>query len=109
MFSIIGILIVFGAVVGGFLMEKGPLPVLLQPSELVTIGGAAIGTLLVANPLHILKRIFSDLVRVIAGSKFSKQRYLDTMKMMFLLFNKARKEGLVAIESDVEEPEKSPL
>jgi chemotaxis protein MotA len=109
MFSIIGILIVFGAVVGGFLMEKGPLPVLLQPSELVTIGGAAIGTLLVANPLYILKKIFSDLVRVIAGSKFSKQRYLDTMKMMFLLFNKARKEGLVAIESDVEEPEKSPL
>lgn len=109
MFSIIGILIVFGAVIGGFLMEKGPLPVLLQPSELVTIGGAAIGTLLVANPLHILKKIFSDLMRVIAGSKFSKQRYLDTMKMMFLLFNKARKEGLVAIESDVEEPEKSPL
>jgi chemotaxis protein MotA len=109
MFSIIGILIVFGAVIGGFLMEKGPLPVLIQPSELVTIGGAAIGTLLVANPLHILKKIFSDLVRVIAGSKFSKQRYLDTMKMMFLLFNKARKEGLVAIESDVEEPEKSPI
>jgi len=109
MFSIIGILIVFGAVIGGFLMEKGPLPVLIQPSELVTIGGAAIGTLLVANPLHILKKIFSDLMRVIAGSKFSKQRYLDTMKMMFLLFNKARKEGLVAIESDVEEPEKSPL
>jgi chemotaxis protein MotA len=109
MFSIVGILIVFGAVIGGFLMEKGPLPVLIQPSELVTIGGAAIGTLLVANPLYILKKIFSDLVRVIAGSKFSKQRYLDTMKMMFLLFNKARKEGLVAIESDVEEPEKSPL
>ncbi len=109
MFSIIGILIVFGAVIGGFLMEKGPLPVLIQPSELVIIGGAAIGTLLVANPLHILKKIVSDLMRVIAGSKFSKQRYLDTMKMMFLLFNKARKEGLVAIESDVEEPEKSPL
>jgi chemotaxis protein MotA len=109
MFSIIGILIVFGAVIGGFLMEKGPLPVLIQPSELVVIGGAAIGTLLVANPMHVLKQIGSSLGGVLGGSKFSKQRYLDTMKMMFLLFNKARKEGLVAIESDVEEPEKSTL
>jgi chemotaxis protein MotA len=109
MFSIIGILIVFGAVVGGFLMEKGPLTVLIQPSELVIIGGAAIGTLLVANPMHVLKQIGGSLAGVLGGSKFSKQRYLDTMKMMFLLFNKARKEGLVAIESDVEEPDKSAL
>jgi chemotaxis protein MotA len=109
MFSIIGIVIVFGAVLGGFLMEKGPLAVLMQPSELVIIGGAAIGTLLVANPMHVLTKIASDLGRILAGSKYSKQRYLDSMKMMFLLFNKARKEGLVAIESDIEEPEKSTL
>lgn len=109
MFSIIGIVIVFGAVLGGFLMEKGPLLVLMQPSELIIIGGAAIGTMLVANPVHVLKKIGSGLAQVIGGSKFSKQRYLDTLKMMFLLFNKARKEGLVAIESDVEEPAKSPL
>jgi len=109
MFSIVGILIVFGAVIGGFLMEKGPLAVLMQPSELVIIGGAAIGTMLAANPLYILKKIASGLTQILAGSKFSKQRYLDSMKMMFTLFNKARKEGLVAIESDIEEPEKSPL
>ena len=64
MFSIIGILIVFGAVVGGFLMEKGPLLVLMQPSELIIIGGAGLGTLLAANPLHVLKKIISDLVRI---------------------------------------------
>ena len=109
MFSIIGILVVFGAVLGGFLMEKGPLTVLIQPSEFVIIAGAAIGTLLVANPMHVLKQIGGSVAGVLGGSKFSKQRYLDTMKMMFLLFNKARKEGLVAIESDVEEPEKSTL
>ena len=57
MFSIVGILIVFGAVLGGFLMEKGHLAVLIQPSEIITIGGAAIGTLLAANPLHILKKV----------------------------------------------------
>jgi chemotaxis protein MotA len=109
MFSIVGILIVFGAVLAGFLMEKGPLLVLMQPSELVIIGGAAIGTMLAANPMHVLKKIFAGLVQILSGSKFSTQRYLDTLKMMFLLFNKARKEGLVAIESDIEDPAKSPL
>jgi len=109
MFSIIGILVVFGAVLAGFLMEKGPLAVLMQPSELVIIGGAAIGTMLAANPMHVLKKIVSDLVRIIGGSKFSRARYLETLKMMFVLFNKARKDGLVAIESDIEEPEKSPV
>lgn len=109
MFSIIGILVVFGAVLAGFLMEKGPLAVLIQPSELIIIGGAAIGTMLVANPMHVVKKIVGGLTQVLGGSKFSKQRYIDSLKMMFNLYNKARKEGLVAIESDVEEPEKSPV
>jgi chemotaxis protein MotA len=107
MFAIVGILLVFGAVLGGFLMEKGPLAVLIQPSELIIIGGAALGTMLVANPLHVLKKIIGCVMMILKGSKYSKQRYLDSLKMMFLLFNKARKDGLVGIESDVEEPEKS--
>jgi chemotaxis protein MotA len=81
----------------------------MQPSEVVIIGGAAIGTMLTANPLHILKKIGSGMAGVLGGSKFSKDRYLDTLKMMFVLFNKARKEGLVAIEPDVEDPGKSQL
>jgi chemotaxis protein MotA len=109
MFSIIGILIVFGAVLCGFLMEKGPLLVLMQPSELVIIGGAAIGTMLTANPMHVLKKIFAGMMRVLGGSKYSQKRYIESLKMMFLLFNKARKDGLAGIESDIEEPEKSPV
>jgi chemotaxis protein MotA len=109
MFSIIGILIVFGAVLGGFLMEKGPLAVLMQPSELVIIGGAAFGTMLAANPPHVLKKILGGLTLILGGSKFTKERYIDTLKMMFGVFSKARKEGMVGIESDIEEPEKSPL
>ena len=107
MFSIIGIIVVLGAVLGGFLMEKGPILVLLQPSEFIIIGGAALGTLLSANPIHVLKGVVSGLLSVLKGSKYSKQRYIDSLKMMFTLFNKARKEGLAGIEPDIEEPEKS--
>jgi len=108
MFSIVGILVVFGSVVAGYLMEKGKLAVLMQPAELVVIGGAAIGTVLVANPIHILKKMIAGVIGVLKGSPFSKKRYVDTLKMMFELFAKSRKEGAIAIESDVEEPEKSP-
>jgi len=109
MFVIIGIVVVFGAIVAGYLMEHGNLKVLIQPAELVIIGGAAIGTVLVANPLHILKKIVAGVMGTLKGSPFSKQRYLDSLKMMFDRCNKARKEGLVALEADVETPEKSPI
>src|SRR6201996_4335327 len=109
MFSIIGIVLVFACVITGFLMEKGKLPVLIQPAELVTIGGAAIGTVLAANPMHILKKLVSGLLGILKGSPFSKQRYTETLKMMFDLFAKSRKEGAIAIEGDVEDPEKSPI
>src|ERR1700761_3993724 len=109
MFAIVGVLLVFACVVTGFLMEKGKLLVLFQPAELVTIGGAAIGTVLAANPMHILKKMIAGLLGILKGSPFSKQRYVETLKMMFDLFAKSRKEGAIAIESDVEEPDKSPI
>ncbi|HEX2598576.1 MAG TPA: flagellar motor stator protein MotA [Terriglobales bacterium] len=109
MFVIIGILLVFGAVIGGFLMEHGNIRVLLQPAELLIIGGAASGTILIANPFHILKKIMGGLVATLKGSRFTKERYLESLKMMYELLNKARKEGLVGIEGDVEEPSKSAI
>src|SRR4051812_48770009 len=109
MFSIIGILVVFGAVIGGYLMEKGNLLVLLQPAELVIIGGAAAGTVLIANPLHILKKIVAGITGVFAGSQYTKQRYLETVKMLYDVFNRARRNGLVSLESDIEDPSKSEI
>jgi len=109
MFAIIGIIVVFGCVVAGYLMEHGNLRVLIQPAELVTIGGAAIGTVLIANPLHILKQIAGGIGGVFGGSKYTRQAYIDSLKMMYDLLNKARKDGLMALEGDVEEPDKSPL
>jgi chemotaxis protein MotA len=109
MFAIIGILVVFGAVAAGYLMEHGKLLVLVQPAELIIIGGAAVGTVLIANPLHILKQIAGGMVGVFAGSKFTKQRYLDSLKMAYELLNKARREGLMTLENDVEAPDKSEI
>jgi chemotaxis protein MotA len=91
------------------MMEKGPVAVLVQPSEFVIILGAALGTMLAANPLHVLKRLVGGLTGVLKGSKYSKSRYVELLKMMFNLFNRARKDGLVGIETDVEEPQKSPV
>lgn len=109
MFAIIGIVVVFGCIVAGYLMEHGNIRVLIQPAELVIIGGAAVGTVLVANPLHIIKKIVAGIGGVFTGSKFTKQTYLDALKMLYELFNKARKDGLMALEGDVEEPDKSPI
>jgi chemotaxis protein MotA len=108
-FAILGILVVFGAVIGGFLMEKGHLAVLIQPAELIILAGAATGTLLVANPLRILKAIVGGLLGTLKGSQFTQARYLSTLKMMYEFLNKVRKEGLLAIEADVEKPMESAL
>jgi chemotaxis protein MotA len=109
MFAIIGIVIVFGAVVGGFLMEKGHIAVLIQPAELLILGGAAIGTLLIANPIEILKGIGAGLAGVMKGSPFTQARYLSTLKMMYQFLNKVRKEGLLSVEMDVEKPSESTI
>ena len=109
MFIIIGIVVVFGAVVAGYLMEHGNLRVLMQPAELITIGGAAIGTILIANPLHILKKIGNGIAGAFGSSKYSKQKYMDTLKMMYELFTRARRDGLMALETDSDNPEGSTI
>src|SRR5438874_6467764 len=109
MFAIIGIVVVFGAVLGGYLMEHGNVKVLLQPAELLIIGGAGAGTVLIANPLHILKQIASGVVVVFKGSSITKQRYIDSLKVTYELLNKARRQGLMSLETDVEDPDKSAI
>jgi chemotaxis protein MotA len=109
MFVIIGIVVVFGAVLAGYLMEHGNIKVLIQPAELVIIGGAAIGTVLIGNPLYILKAIAGGVAGVFSGSRFGRDKYLETLKMMYQLFGRARKEGLMTLETDSDAPDKSPV
>jgi chemotaxis protein MotA len=107
MFAIIGILLVFGSVLGGFLMENGKPQVLVQPSELLIIGGAAIGTMLAANPLTVLFRIGKSVLGVLTGNPYTKAYYLESLRMLHDIFQFARKSGMAKLEEDVENPEKS--
>jgi len=107
MYAIIGIVVVFGAVIGGYVLAHGKLLVLLQPAELLIIAGAALGTIFIANPLHVLKKIGKGILGVFGNSRFTKEFYLETLKMLNDLFVYARKHGVVKLEQDVEEPHKS--
>jgi len=109
MFSIIGIVVVFGCILAGYLMEHGPLKVLMQPAELIIIGGAALGTVLISNPLHTIKQMISGLLAAFGSTKYGTKRYIETLKLMYELLQKARKEGLVALETDIEDPHQSAL
>lgn len=109
MVALLGILVVVGAVVGGYLMEHGHLAVLFQPAELVIIGGAALGALLVANPLPVILKIAKGLVVVLKGSPYNKATYLELLKMLNELFQHARKNGMVKLEADIEAPDKSAI
>jgi len=109
MISIIGIVIVLGAITGGYLMEHGKLAVLLQPAELIIIFGAAVGTVVVANPLPTLRRILQGIAGVITGGAYDKALYLDNLRMIYALYSHARKAGTAKFEEELDHPEKSPV
>jgi len=109
MFAIIGIVVVFGAIVGGYLLERGNLLVLMQPAELIIIGGAAAGTLLIANPVPRIIAVFKRLLMILKPSAFTKAHYLDSLKMLYDLFANARKGGMTALEANIEKPAESPI
>ena len=109
MFVLIGLVVVIGSIVGGYLMEKGNLLVLMQPAELFIIGGAALGSMIIANPLPVLKEMFAGLVATLKGDPYSKAHYLENLKMLNDIFTYARKAGLAKLENDIEEPANSEL
>jgi chemotaxis protein MotA len=107
MFAIIGILVVFGAVAGGYLMEKGNLLVLMQPAELLIIGGAAVGTVLIAIPPRVLIAILKGIVGAFTGSRYNRDWHLDSLKLLYEFFDQARRGGLSSLEAEVEDASKS--
>ena len=109
MLFVLGIVIVFGSVLYGFVMSHGQLLALWQPFEILIIVGAAFGAFLLSNPLHIVLSVFRMVPQVILGSRVNKAMYMDVLGLLYDILNKARREGIMAIESDVESPESSAL
>ncbi len=111
MFVIVGWLVVLGCVFGVFIAHGGNIGVVLHalPFELITIGGATLGAFLANNQMKVIKKTMAGLGACFKGSKHTKARYMDLMALLFDILQKARKEGLMAIEKDVEEPEQSDI
>jgi len=109
MFVAIGMIIVLAAVVGGYLMEHGNLSVLYQPAEVVIIFGAALGGFVTASPLKVIKATFASIGRLFGGKVKSGDDYLEVLMLLNEIFFKIRKEGLVSIEADIDDPEKSEI
>jgi len=109
MITLVGLVVVIGSVLGGFMMAGGNPAALVQPSEIVVIVGTALGTVLVSTPAPVLKNTGTRLQAVIKPSPFGKKLYLDSLRLLYELFQTARKDGLVAIESHIEKPHDSAM
>ncbi len=109
MIALFGIVVVIGSVLGGFIIAGGHVPALFHISEFVVIGGTALGTMLISTPGPVLKDTTSRLIGLMKSSPYNKGLYLDALKMLFELFQTARRDGLVAIESHIEGPDKSTI
>jgi len=106
---IIGYLVVLGSVFGGFALAGGHLHSLLQPIELLMIGGAAAGSFFVGNNSKAIKATLKALPSIFKGSKYTKALYMELMTLLFEILSKVRKEGLMSIEGDIDNPEESAI
>lgn len=109
MFVIIGLGVVFGSIVVGYTMHHGELAVLIQVSEFIIIGGAALGAVVVGNPPATVKAMFTQTLAVLKPNPYDKDTFRDLLQVLYDIFYQARKDGLVGIEAHVEKPYESEL
>ncbi len=109
MLVIVGYIVVILSVFGGFALAGGHLAALFQPLELLMIGGGAGGAFLVGNNSKSVKATLKALPSIFKGSKYNRELYMDIMSLLYELLTKIRKEGLMSIESDIDNPESSAL
>lgn len=106
---IIGAIVVFASVLGGYVLHGGNLAVLWQPTEILIIFGAALGSFVIANPVHTIKEVFGGALRLLTGSPFNKAFYTDLLSLLYDMFDKSRKQGVMSIEEDIDNPESSQI
>jgi chemotaxis protein MotA len=108
-FLAIGLLIVFGSVIGGYVMHHGQLGVLMQVNEFLIIGGAGLGSLVISHGVAGVKGAFAATLSLLKPNPFSKESYSELLQVLYEIFQKARKDGLVGLEAHIEEPDKSDI
>lgn len=109
MLVIIGSVVVLASVAAGFIMSGGALLALWHPTEVLIICGAAAGAMVISNPAKILKSVGSSIGALFKGPRYKREDYVDLLKLLYDILTKARKEGMLAIESHIEDPEQSSL
>ncbi len=109
MFVIIGLVVVFGSVIGGYVMHHGQLAVLVQINEFIIIGGAGLGTLIIANPPAVLKACVGQTLGLLKPNPYGASAYAELLQVLYEVFQKARKDGLVGLEAHIEAPESSDI
>jgi chemotaxis protein MotA len=109
MIVIVGCIVVIGAVLGGFTLAGGNIAALIQPAELITITGAAIGALVVMSPKKVLIDLIRGVLQSVKGTPYNKSTYEELFKLLFGLFRTARRDGLMALESHILDTDKSPI
>jgi len=107
MFVLIGLAIIACSILGGFMMEGGKPAALIQITEFIIIGGSGIGSMLIANPLPAVIGTLKSVIGLLKGNPFNKERNMELLKMLYDIFMMARREGLVALDQHVENPEQS--
>ncbi len=106
---IIGFAIVFASIIVGYLASHGNLMAIVQPFELLIIGGSAAGAFVVSNPGTVIKKTIASLPLLLKGPKYGKAAYMDLLALLFDLFSKARKEGIMSLEKDIDDAHQSPV
>ena len=108
MLVIIGYVVVFSSLLGGYMWGGGHPLILIQPNEYVIIVGAAIGALVVASPLQLVKASISKATATLKPEPYTKEFYLELLMCFYMLTNKTRKEGLLSLEDLIENPDSNP-
>ena len=109
MFLVLGLIIVFGSIVAGYSMHGGAIAVLVQVSELIIIGGAALGALLIGNKPSVVVACIKQTIGLLKPSPYGRDAYSELLQVLYEMFYTARRDGLVGIESHIESPESSEL
>ena len=109
MITLVGLIVVLGSVLGGYVMHHGKIAVLIQVSEFIIIGGAGIGAMLAGNPMSVLKASGAQLMALFKGNPFTKEAYSELLHVLYEVFQTARKQGLVGLERHIESPETSDI